>query len=159
VEEASGEIRAAALSPNAVGDSAMVALLLKQGEAPIEPLSADGAYEAQEVYHAVAQRGARPAIPPRKGAKSWQHGNRASPPHARDENLRGIRCLGRKQWKRASGYHPRSLAENTMYRLKTLFGYTLKARLFASQATEAIIRCTTLNPMTHLGMPDAYSVP
>ena len=36
------------------------------------------------------------------------------------ENLRNIRKVGRKKWKKESGYHRRSLSENTMFRLKTI---------------------------------------
>jgi hypothetical protein len=45
-----------------------------------------------------------------------------------------------------------------MFRIKTLFGHALKARLFPSQAVEAFIRCAALNRITHLGMPDSYAV-
>ena len=42
------------------------------------------------------------------------HGNWLYAPHPRDENLREIRRVGRKKWKRESGYHRRSLSETTM---------------------------------------------
>jgi len=52
----------------------------------------------------------------------------------------------------------RSLAETAMFRLKTIFGAELSARLMETQNTQVLIRCLALNKMTHLGMPDIYQV-
>jgi hypothetical protein len=38
--------------------------------------------------------------------------------HARDESLRRIRKVGRKEWKKESNYHRRSLAETTVFRFR-----------------------------------------
>ena len=77
---------------------------------------------------------------------------------ARDENLRRIRQVGRAAWKRESGYHRRSLAEPTRFRLKGIFGERVSARRFAGQAVQLLVRCAALNRMTQLGMPDSYRV-
>ena len=124
----------------------------------ISQVSADGAYDKRRCYEALEQRQAQAVIPPRREAKIWQHGNCAAPPRQRDENLRAIRTKGRRQWKRESGYHRRSLAETAFFRFKTLFGPTLRARGFAQQATELFIKTAALNRMTHLGMPDSYRI-
>ncbi|MFL6212969.1 MAG: IS5 family transposase, partial [Blastocatellia bacterium] len=63
-----------------------------------------------------------------------------------------------KQWKQEVGYHRRSLAETQMFRVKTIFGDRVRARQFAGQATQVLVRCAALNTMTHLGMPDSYAV-
>jgi hypothetical protein len=97
-------------------------------------------------------------IPPRKNARIWQHGNSKAERLKRDENLRYLRKHGRTRWKQDSGYHMRSLAETAMFRLKTIFGDELSARLLETQTTQALIRCLALNKMTHLGMPDSYQV-
>jgi hypothetical protein len=97
-------------------------------------------------------------IPPRKNAHIWQHGNTKAERLRRDENLRAIRKAGRKAWKQSSGYHIRSLAETTMFRLKTIFGDRLSARLMETQITQALVRCAALNRMSHLGMPECYKV-
>lgn len=158
VNEASREVTAACVTTNDMGDAEVLPDLLGQVEGPIGQVSADGAYDTRAVYDALAARGAQAAIPPRQGAKIWQHGNSHKPPHARDENLRCIRRQGRQRWKEMSLYHRRSLAENAMFRIKTLFGHTLKARKFVSQAVEAFIRCAALNRMTRLGMPKSYAI-
>ena len=80
------------------------------------------------------------------------------PPLPRDEVIRAIRQLGRKEWKKKNNYHQRSLSETAMYRIKTIFGDGLRSRIFENQATEALLRCSALNKMTSLGMPDSYCV-
>jgi hypothetical protein len=158
VDEASHEIVAAALTTHDVGDNEMFADLLEPIDEPIAQVSADGSYDSWDTHERIQQRGARAAIPPRKTARIRQHGNSRQRPLPRDEALRTIRRHGRAAWKRAVGYHRRSLAENAMFRIKTLFGSRLSARLFDSQATEAFLRCQAMNRMTQLGMPESYRV-
>jgi hypothetical protein len=157
VDEASGEIVAAAVTTNSSHDSQVLPALLEQVAAALRQVSGDGAYDRRVCYDAIRHRGARAAIPPQHNAKIWQHGNTRAQRLARDENLRRIRQIGRAAWKRECGYHRRSLAETTMFRLKTLFGDRVSARSFAGQAVQVLVRCATLNRMTHLGMPDSYA--
>ena len=158
VDEETGIIATAATTTNSISDGQMLPTLLDQVEQPISQVSADGGYDRRTCYEAIAQRGARAAIPPRHGAHIWQHGNSKQERLARDENLRCIRKVGRAKWKRQSGYHRRSLAEITMFRLKTIFGATLRAKSDAAQDTEALMRLNALNQMTQLGMPDAFPI-
>jgi hypothetical protein len=120
-------------------------------------VSADGGYDSRACYEAIAGRGARAAVPPRRGARIWRHGNSRQERLARDENLRRVRKVGRAEWKRESGYHRRSLAETAVFRLKALFGSTLRARGDAAQDTETLLRLDALNRMTALGMPQSYA--
>ncbi|MDB6096288.1 MAG: transposase, family, partial [Francisellaceae bacterium] len=78
--------------------------------------------------------------------------------HKRDENLRKIRRMGRKSWKKHSTYHKRSLAETIMYRLKIGFGSMLRSRKFISQAVEAFIKCNILNKFSSLGLANSKMV-
>src|SRR5215213_7874599 len=156
VDEATGEIMAAVASEAGVMDDDVVPDLVEQVERPIQQVSADGAYDKRKCYEALEATGAKVTIPPRRDAKIWQHGNRDGEPWQRDENLRAIRRLGRKRWKKESGYHRRSLAETAIFRLKTIFGATLQSRNFAQQATELFLRASALNRMTQLGMPQSY---
>ena len=87
-----------------------------------------------------------------------RHGNCDALSLPRDDIIRSIRLLGRKEWKKQSGYHKRSLAETAMYRLKMIFNENLRVRIFENQSTEAFLRCRALNKMTQLGMPDSYCV-
>ena len=156
----SGEIQAVFLTENKVSDDAAVKELLEQIEQTLLACAADGAYDKRKVYDALNRHSPEVEIliPPRKNARIWQHGNSKAERLKRDENLRYIRKHGRRQWKDDSGYHMRSLAETAMFRLKTIFGGKLSARLLETQTTQALIRCWALNKMTHLGMPDSYQV-
>lgn len=158
VDEATGEIVAMLVSSNNVGDGEVLEELLEQVEGRIEQVSADGAYDHRHCYDEIAARGAKAVIPPRRDAVIWQHGNCKAPPHPRDENLRAIRKQGRKTWKRTAKYHRRSLAETTMFRLKTIFGGKLSSRQFDNQAVELFIQCVALNRMIQIAKPDSYKV-
>ncbi len=155
-----GEIQAVLLSGNNIGDDAAVEVLLKQIEQDIINFAADGAYDKRKVYDCLNTHSpdVNILIPPRKNARIWKHGNTKAERLKRDENIRSIRKHGRKEWKKDSGYHVRSLAETTMFRLKTIFGDALSTRLLETQTTQALVRCAALNKMTHLGMPQSYKV-
>lgn len=128
--------------------------LLKRVEGVVERVYADGAYDSRECYLALHKRGAVPIIPPRKGSMLWADEYLQE----RNNNLRGVRKLGVKGWKKKAGYHKRSLVETATFRLKTLFADKLKSREGKRQATEVLIRCAALNRMTELGMPQSYAV-
>lgn len=155
-----GEILAVVLTENNVSDDAVVKDMLEQIEESLLSCAGDGAYDKRKVYEALNEHSPDVdiLIPPRKNAHIWQHGNSKEERHKRDENLRYSRKHGRKTWKEDSGYHIRSLAETSMFRLKTIFGDKLSARLLETQTTQALIRCLALNRMTHLGMPESYQV-
>jgi IS5 family transposase len=157
-DESSGEIVAAVVTTNNVADSQVLEDLLGQMDDEVKQVSGDGSYDKRNCYEAIRKRKAKAAIPPRRDAKIWQHGNSKAERLIRDENLRRIRQVGRKQWKQEVGYHRRSLAETQMFRVKTIFGGRVSARQFAGQATQVLVRCGALNTMTHLGMPDSYAV-
>lgn len=156
VDEASGEIVAAVVTTNNYSDSQILPDLLDQVDAKIDQVSGDGSYDRRTCYQALEARKARATIPPQRNAKIWQHGNTKAERLGRDQNLRRIRQVGRAEWKRESGYHRRSLAETTMSRLKGIFGDRVAARSFGGQAAQVLVRCTALNQMTQLGMPDSY---
>jgi hypothetical protein len=157
---ADGEIQAVLLTENSVSDDQAVDRLLAQIEQTILDFAADGAYDKRKVYDSLNAHSPKVniLIPPRKNAHIWKHGNSKAAQLKRDENLRIIRKHGRKAWKENSGYHVRSLAETIMFRLKTIFGYELSARLLETQTTQTLVRCAALNKMTHLGMPQSYKV-
>jgi hypothetical protein len=155
-----GEIQVAVLTGNSTTDDAIVKEMLAQIEQTLLSCAADGAYDKRKVYDALNEHSldVKILIPPRKNAHIWQHANSKEQPLKRDENLRYIRKYGRQQWKQDSGYHIRSLAETIMFRLKTIFGDKLSARLLETQTTQALIRCLALNRMTQLGIPESCPV-
>lgn len=154
-----GEIRVGEVTDETTGDSSVAKSLLDQETAKIRSLTTDGAYDKRAVYEAARERGiANIVIPPRKDARIWQHGNTRAPAHPRDENLRQIRKHGRARWKEESGYHRRSLVENTMFRFKTIFGERALSREDSRLRTELKLAFAMLNRMFALGMPESYAV-
>ncbi len=101
IDEATGEIVVAGASENSVSDDEMFVEMLEANEEQIEQISADGAFDRRKVYRAIEQREIkRAAIPPRKGARIWQHGNSKQERLIRDENLRFIRKKGKPKVKK-----------------------------------------------------------
>lgn len=159
IDEATQSIEAVVLTEARVDDAEAGRQLLDETQGPIQQVSGDGSYDKRKFYEACEQRKVdQITVPPRRDAKIWQHGNSSKPPLPRDQNLRRIRCVGRKRWKEESDYHRRSLAETAMFRFKTIFGNTLSTRTLERQVVEVRIKCAALNRMTQLGMPDSYPV-
>ena len=148
----------AEVSLNDKKDSQLLEPLLDAIEGDIEQVSADGAYDTRACYEAIKNRNAQAAIPPRKDARIWQHGNCKAEPHPRDQNLRLIRKHGRAKWKRLVNYHRRSLAETTMLRFQVTFTSKAFSRLFNNQIAELKLKCKVLNRMIQLTKPVSYLV-
>lgn len=130
MNEATGEIVTAVVTTNDVSDDQVFSDLLDGVEGEIAQVSGDGADDKYKCYETAHQGGIKTTIPPRKNAVIRQHGNCKALPAPRDENLRGIRQIGRQKWKHESGYHRRSLSETTMFRFKVLFSGKLRRRSF-----------------------------
>ncbi len=155
VDPDSGEILASELTSTEEGDAALVGPLLEQITGAIASVTADGAYDGEPVYRAVAARQPDPPaaviIPPRATAVASPTAD--ATPSQRDQYLRTIRDRGRLGWQRAVGYGRRSLGETAVFRYKTITGRGLRARTLPAQKTEARAACSVLNRMARLGMP------
>lgn len=156
VDEATGEILAAEVTRNDKKDGQLLEPLLEGIEADLEQVSADGAFDQRDCYDLLAEHKVKVAIPPRRDAKIWQHGNCQRTPHPRDENLCAIRKHGRQKWKRLANYHRRSLAETAVFRFKTCFSPKAFSRLFDNQVAELKLKCKALNEMFQLAKPKSY---
>lgn len=141
------------MTENSSHDADVVPALLSQVEQPVKKFYGDGSYDKWKVYEGLESKNIEPVIPPQHNAKIKQHGNSRAKVLPRDEAIRSIRGRGRKAWKKEVGYHRRSLAETTMYRVKQISGSHLKNRVFENQQTEARLRCKIINRFTQLGMP------
>jgi len=144
------EIVAVELTPDDVGDISELPHLLDQIDADVASMTADGAYDGQVVYDAVAERHPQAAVivPLRNTAVAGE-----TTASQRDKNLTTIAEHGRMSWQRSSGYNRRSLVETAMFRYNTVIGRRLHARTLPNQRTEAKVGCNVLNRMTGLGMP------
>jgi hypothetical protein len=160
VDPDSGVILASELTSNQVGDLSMVRPLLDQIPGSIASVIADGAYDAEPVYRAVAERQRQPPpaviIPPRATAVLSPRTDIA--PSLRDRQIQLIQEKGRRGWEKAVGYGKRALVETAMFRYKTLIGPRLRARTLPAQKSEARIACAVINRMTQLGIPISQRV-
>jgi hypothetical protein len=69
-----------------------------------------------------------------------------------------VNKVGRREWKKESGYHRQARVENTFFRYKSTIGGRLHARHPKSQEAEAIIACNILNRMITLGKPESLAI-
>jgi IS5 family transposase len=153
VDALTGEILAHALTPSETHEGAELPGLLDAVEGPIAAVYGDKAYDAFDIHAAVLARGARPVIPPRKGAAIRPPPGVKDPPPTRGAAVARIAEIGRAAWKQETGYHRRSLVETAMFRFKTLIGPNLAARTLPNQKAEAAVAVRCMNALTALGMP------
>ena len=157
IDEKTLEIRAVEFTSSDIGDAPMLPELLGQipPDQEIGNVTADGAYDTRKCHDAIADRGAYAVIPPRKNAKFWKPESAGA--IARNEALRASKRLGRKIWRKWSGYHRRSRAETKMHCMK-LLGQRLMAREPDRQVAELQIRVAVMNGFTVLGIPVTEAV-
>ena len=157
IDAATLEIRAIEVTDNATGDAPILPCLLDQipSDEMIASVSGDGAYDTKGCHEAIAQRCAQAIIPTRKNAKPWKDQRPGA--KARNAILATTRRLGRKIWKKWTGYHRRSLVETKMRCFK-LLGERVMARDFDRQVAELQVRAAILNRFTRLGTPTTVAV-
>jgi len=146
------EILAEVLTTNAGHDADHAEELLGEIPGEIGSVRGDGGYDQWKVYEAVERRGTQPRIAPRHNARIKWHANTPGPRLARDEAIRMIRRIERKNRKKMIGYHSRSLVETSIFRLRTSFALMLKNRKLPKQLTEARLLCKSLNHFTQAGL-------
>lgn len=154
IDVESRQIIAGVVTTNDVSDSEAFPDLLEQtSDLQIEAVAGDGGYDSHAIFDAIEDVGAIAKIPPRKGAVIKKHGNSRGQKLPRDEAVRGIRALGRKEWKKEMNYHQRSLVENTFGRIKQVLSGKLSSRKFESQVAEAFMMLSIMNRMAACGLP------
>ena len=145
-----GEIVAQVLTDANVDDAKTGLDLIEQVEDDIKEVIGDAAYDTSAIYDAAGARGADVVVPPVKGAVVSGSKLQLS---ARDETVLKVDALGRREWKKESGYHRQGRVENTFFRYKQILGGKLHARHEKGQEVEAALACRILNRMTGLGLP------
>jgi hypothetical protein len=113
-------------------DASQVGPLLDQIDMPIDQFTADGAYDGNPIYEAVAGHSpdAAVVIPPRANAIVRPD---AGPSRQRDRHIAAINADGRLKWQAATGYGKRSLVETAIGRYKSIIEHRLRARSFGAQ--------------------------
>ena len=151
----SGVIVAEALTEGHVDDATTALHLIDAVDGDIASVTADGAYDSIAIYDAAGARGATVVVPP---TNTFTVSRRRPRSTARDRTTEKVRAIGRRRWKKASGYHRQARVENAFFRYKSIIGDGLRARSPAGQGTEAILACNLLNRMTQRGRPASYAV-
>ena len=149
-----GRIVAATLTPNNTNDGSQVGPLLDQLGSPVASLTADGAFDRDDVYTEVTTRypEAEVIVPPRSSAVPSQ--TAGTTPTQRDRHLRCIAERGRMGWQKASGYNWRALVEADVSRWKRVIGEGLRSQTDGRQASEVAIAVGVLDRMLELGRPE-----
>ena len=148
-------IVACALTEPTADDAITGISLVDEVDGHLTRVTADPAYDTLAFYGAVGARGARVVVPPTKTASLSRRGARSG---ARDRTIRRVKALGRRRWKKASGYHQQARVENAFFRYKSIVGDCLRARSSSGQRREAVLACNVLNRMTELGRPVSYRI-
>ena len=151
------EIVMESLTKNNVADCSVMVEMSPLIPSSVRRVYGDGAYDTSGCRTALAALGSEAIIPPHKNAVH-QNICRSSGAQSRNDAISEILGLGvdkhpRALWKKLKKYHKRSLAETAMFRLKTLFGGSLKARKTVTQRAEILAACMAMNRMNQLEMP------
>ena len=153
--DGSGVIVDQMLTEGNVDDAKSALKMIGRLKGKISSFTADAAYDTIAIYKKVKARGGRVIIPPIRTAVTSQYGLRSK---ARDDTIKRVNEIGRRLWKKESGYHQQGRAENTFFRYKQVFGPRLHARHPLAQAVEAKLACNILNQMTKLGRPESIKI-
>lgn len=153
------EIVSAVLTDNDCSDDHAFEPLVDPIEDDVDYCYGDGAYDRELCYNICKEKNITLIVPPRR--KAVLSDNPAKT--LRNRAIERIQALGgdddaRAQWKIESDYHTRSLAENAMFRFKTICGDTLRSRNELNQITEADIKVNILNTFNKIGMPISQPV-
>ena len=151
----SGVIVAQALTEGHVDDATTGITLIEAAGGDLGSVTADAAYDTIGYYAAAGARGATGVVPPTSTANVSRHGPRSS---ARDRTIVAVKEMGRRRWKKTSGYHRQARVENAFFRYKSIVGDSLRARSPAGQGTEAVLACHILNQITARGRPVSYGI-
>ena len=135
--DGAGVIVAQSRTAGSADDAVEGTKLLQSVDRKVRSFTADGAYDSSAIYKAARARGARVVVPPPRTAAVPRGAKRRSP--ERDRAIKRMRKVGRRRWKKESGYHRQGRVENTFFRWKSIIGSRLRARHPGAQATEALI--------------------
>jgi hypothetical protein len=154
IDAESAEIVAIDLTEKDVDDAARTGALLDQVSDPITSFTADGAYDQDRVYAAVAGRHPDAAViaPPRSTAALSASAETA--PTRRDQHIQVSTMHGRMGWQKSNGYNVRAKVEAAIGRYKRVIGDALRSRTDETEATEVAIAARAQNQMLGLGRPN-----
>ena len=110
----------------------------------IEEVLGDGAYDRQEIFNHLQEKGIQPVIKTRSNASTRARG---SP--ARAKAVREVKDLGYKEWKQKYSYGRRWAAETAFSAVKRLSGEHVAATKIEIMMQEVILKFTFYNMIIH----------
>ena len=100
VNGSNSEIISASFTDHSFKDNEVFADLLEGLGSEVSTVRGDGAYDTWKCWNFCHSHGIKGNFPPRKGAKIKKHGNRKGEKLPRDETIRMIRRIGKKNGKK-----------------------------------------------------------
>ena len=113
----SGVIVAEVLTDGNADDAKTALNLIDEVEGDIASFTADAAYDTIAIYDAAGARGAKVIVPPTKTATRSRRRKPRSTAH--DRTIKRVQKIGRRWWKKESGYHRQARVENAFFRYKS----------------------------------------
>jgi IS5 family transposase len=154
--DADGVIVAQVLTDSCVDDACTGVAIIEHVPGELGCVTADAAYDTHDVYDAATARGAEIVVPPISSAREDERTWPRSP--QRDATVRLIKAIGRREWKRESGYHRLGTVENAFFRWKMMLGPALRSRHDRAREVEAGLGCNILNRMLEMARPRSVAI-
>ena len=150
-----GAIQAQALTDSSDDDATTGLEIIKKIKGKLSSVTGDAAYDTVAIYKQAGSRGAKVVVHPTRSASVSKRGPRSA---ERDRTIRRVNKVGRRCWKKESGYNRQGAVENAFLSYKTMLGDRPHARVLAAQKTEVAIGCKVLNRMLDCGRPKSVAV-
>jgi IS5 family transposase len=132
-----GIIVAQSLTEATVDDASVGADLIGAAAGDVASVTADAAYDTVAFYEAARARQDQVVVPPIMTARVSRHGPRSS---VRDRTIADVETLGRRAWKKASGYHQQARVENAFFRYKSSSGLAFERGATTAASSRRALR-------------------
>jgi IS5 family transposase len=129
--------------------------VIKKTKGKLASVTGDAAYDTVAIYKKAESRGAKVVVPPTRSASVSKRGPRSA---KRDRTIKRVNKVGRRRWKKESGYHRQGTVENAFYRYKTMLGGKFHARGLSAQKAEATLACKILNRLLDCGRSKSVAI-
>ncbi len=108
-----GQIQAQVLTESSGDDANTGLAIIKATKGKLASVTGDAAYDTVAIYKQAASRGARVVVPPTRSASASKRRPRSA---ERDRTIKRINKIGRRRWKKESGYYRQGTVENAFFR-------------------------------------------
>ncbi|MFT5052694.1 MAG: hypothetical protein ACI8QZ_004130 [Chlamydiales bacterium] len=96
------------------GDDAKTGLkVIKKTKGKLASVTGDAAYDTVGIYKLAELCGAMVVVPPTRSTSVTKRGPRAA---ERDRTIKRVNEVGRRRWKKESGYHRQAAVVNVFFR-------------------------------------------